>query len=355
MPNTSSSQKVFKSKEFIEEEDDNETSASEIEQYNIMNRPKRNIILNTNSLSIDQIQLNDSDSEDEDFHVENSNSYSSCNSSSSCSNSSGEDDDDDVDENEQINTSQNDLNESNQVGKEHSDSNGVVKTKRKYTKRKTKNAEQDENGEAKKKPKKEKTPSTKSPRTTKTSTKKSKKKLKKILDAKKLELNHENDKILSTFKNVKTSAKQQLNKQVKANRISNGIKEETHHEQTFNLTHSTCSGPFVRQLVHEDSSSKYSTYIVISNNVNDLNGVDLTNDANTKIDTLLPKEKLEQIDDPNNVINWVCSLCHFKPNCYDGLGPLFGPYKIRLTDTDSGLTFFVNFKINLLFFLFGFI
>ena len=49
----------------------------------------------------------------------------------------------------------------------------------------------------------------------------------------------------------------------------------------------------------------------------------------------IQKEKLPAIIDPLNLKDWICSLCHNKPNAFDYLGPLFGPYRISLTSDDS--------------------
>ena len=327
MPNTSSSsQKMFKSKEFIEDSSSSSPN-TEKEQYNILSRPKRNIILNTNADNLvnEHIQLNDSDSDDEDFCLENSNKNSSCNSSASTygSNSSvNSSSSEDENGNDQLKIDQN-------KPKEQKDSNEVVRVKRKYTKRKNNPNNENEIKKEVKKPK-ETNSSGKSPKM-KTSSKKSKNKLKKILNAKKLEQDNENDKFLSTFKNVKTKVKTPSGTTKKANRTQNYIKEET---QSISETNHGYSGPFARQIVHSgpnDKSKSYSTYIVVSNHLNDLNTTDLMSDpANAKIETLVPRERIEQIDDPNNVTDWVCSLCHFKPNHYDGLGPLYGPYKISI-------------------------
>lgn len=71
-------------------------------------------------------------------------------------------------------------------------------------------------------------------------------------------------------------------------------------------------------------------------NVNNTKNIKNSTSSTTNIlNKQIQKEKLPAIIDPLNLKDWICSLCHNKPNAFDYLGPLFGPYRISLTSDDS--------------------
>ena len=284
MPNTSPQRKIIKSKEYLEESE----SSSEIEEYNILSRPKRNIILN-NVTNNQFDQSDDDDEDDEDFK-----DFSMSSRSSSSDDASDNDNNETKSINEETIAQSVDLNKKTIVKKE-------AKIKKVKTEAKTSAA-------------------TKTKRTTLIK----KNKLKKILNQKKLDSNKEIDKMLSTFKNVN---KKQISKNKQ--RISNGYIGDMEHSNTHIYT-----GPFVKQNKHKN----YSTYIVVGSQLPE------TEQSNENVakttELLIPREKMNSIKD-SSVEYWTCSLCHGRPNSLEGLGPLFGPYRLNQPDDseEKGLKF----------------
>ena len=77
------------------------------------------------------------------------------------------------------------------------------------------------------------------------------------------------------------------------------------------------SGPHIKRSAHTEHSMTYSTFSVHQSK-NDFE------DGHKRI--LVTREKIPPIFDQTS--QWRCVFCHNKPKCIDGLGDLFGPYRI---------------------------
>ena len=86
------------------------------------------------------------------------------------------------------------------------------------------------------------------------------------------------------------------------------------------------SGPYIKRIQHNDESLSYSSYQVYQLRTSG----ELSERTTANMTRIIPKEKIMPIVDKS--VPWTCGLCHQGPNHVKGLGDLFGPYRIDLSD-----------------------
>ena len=86
------------------------------------------------------------------------------------------------------------------------------------------------------------------------------------------------------------------------------------------------SGPYIKRIQHNDESLSFSSYQVYQLRTSG----ELSERATANLTRIIPKEKILPIVDKS--VPWICGLCQQGPNSVKGLGDLFGPYRIDLSD-----------------------
>lgn len=140
----------------------------------------------------------------------------------------------------------------------------------------------------------------------------------------------ETKKILSSFRNQKIVIKKKPKLPKPANK-STQLKPKVAKQEDSDLTvvAKSGTGPFVRRI---ESTGAVPMYMVYQSHS--------THDSNFGIESnkkgLVVREKAPPIMDQS--IPWVCSLCHSRPYAINGLGGLFGPYRVSLNELDEDQT-----------------
>lgn len=141
----------------------------------------------------------------------------------------------------------------------------------------------------------------------------------------------ETKKILNSFRNRKIVIKKKPKPSKLANK-STKVKTNVAKQEDSDLTvvAKAGTGPFVRRI----ESGAAPMYMVYQSH--------LTNDSNYSIESntkkgMVVREKAPPITDQS--VPWVCSLCHMRPYAINGLGGLFGPYRVSsLNELDEDQT-----------------
>lgn len=146
----------------------------------------------------------------------------------------------------------------------------------------------------------------------------------------------ETQKFISSFKNSKINLKNSSNKKLKKSHQAAGTSNVNKNTKSESINYppqpTACSGPFIKSTTHYINSTSYSTYVVCqSHEPADTNDITCTNKKER-----IAKEKIPPITDQKSA--WVCTLCNKQPKFIDGIGDLFGPYRISLNETDEDLT-----------------
>lgn len=111
------------------------------------------------------------------------------------------------------------------------------------------------------------------------------------------------------------------------------------------IFYETIKGPYIKRSTHQENSSTFSTFSVYQSRNNFEDG------SHKRI--VITKEKIPPIIDQHSL--WRCVFCHNKEKCIDGLGELFGPYRIdkslpedlTIEYKNGILVFFVSLEIYL--------
>jgi hypothetical protein len=323
-------------------------------KFNILTRPKRQIHyqkLSANKELLDQIGTLSDESDDEEFIPTSKSGQKNLNTSKenntesdSCGQNSLDSSREDIDSDDTEDNSETDISSD---FSENESNNKVIMDKIEKSLSKTIKINQNENDS--------KSLSISESKNTKSIDKKVKTKLNKSkkskIQAKIFEFDQETQKIINSFKKSKISIKKNFKcneeKRSKTKRsIRSNIEQKNTKENASQLNSSNDKqvnqGPFVwtiRQQVNIDKNKTIELPIhvvkqqhsAINNDENEFLNSDPM-ELTQKYKRLLPKEKhfpvLKPEMDLEDKSEWVCSFCMNGPNFTNGIGELFGPYRV---------------------------
>ena len=167
---------------------------------------------------------------------------------------------------------------------------------------------------------------------------KPKKRVKKKIN-KNFESDEETQKLMQSFKcsKIVRKDKKSLNTSTSKTHLNGiNVKQENNHLEPVKLIHQN-TGPYAKrtkqsiQLKNTKDTITYPIYLVCqhsssTNSENKMND-ELNNHLNRN--KLVVKETIPPIIDKSSS-TWICALCNNKPNQINGLGELYGPYRVSL-------------------------
>lgn len=133
----------------------------------------------------------------------------------------------------------------------------------------------------------------------------------------------ETKKFISSFKNSKIIVKKEKKSPKNISNNKNDISIKTMVGEN--------SGPFIKNSTQKINSKDFPLYTVYQSH--SMINIDESNMIKKGV---LSKEKIPPIICQKSP--WLCVVCHHRPNQFDSLGDLFGPYRISLDNNDEDLT-----------------